>query len=85
MAKRMKLIPASLYEKLMKLQTEGLQSIPEEPILDSMLPDEVKITLYQEQKRNENKYNQIKKETPLLVKDVSKCTASFNRVVIYPA
>lgn len=39
-------------------------------ILSTNLPDELKISLYQEAKRNENRERKIKKDTPILVKNI---------------
>lgn len=71
MTKRMKLVPLALYESLMKMREEG-QSIQSNSILDASLADDVKISLFQEQKRNENKELQLQRERPVLVKNVNE-------------
>ena len=73
-----KLVSSFEYDSLMKLK-ESLKSNPlpitDSDILDSKtLPDDLKITFFQQQKRNEYVARKQENEKPLLVKDVDKTT-----------
>lgn len=67
----MRLIPSSLYDHLLK--RDGLPSDePMSTILDANIPDDLKVVLFQEQKRNENLEDKGEKEKPLRVTEVGK-------------
>lgn len=70
--KEFKLIPLSLYNTLMR-QRDAIPSVPPaDNILDTNLPDDVKVSLFQEIKRNQNTRNKLERKKPILVKDVQQ-------------
>lgn len=67
----MKLIPLALYESLMKQLEEG--RMPQvNSILDAPIADDLKISLFGEHKRNENREMQLQRDRPVLVKNVNE-------------
>jgi len=72
-AKRMKLIPEQLYNKLMFIaKNEPTQQLETEKtsVLESTMPDEVKVMLYQQAIRNLSNNDKNIANTPLLVKNI---------------
>ncbi|CAL8080152.1 unnamed protein product [Orchesella dallaii] len=68
MAKRMKLIPASLYDRLMAQHSDKpSDEVSTNQILDSDLPDEIKAKLYQEFKRNQRGCKTAEDNIPMMV------------------
>jgi hypothetical protein len=82
MAKRMKLIPESLYNRLVKMQLTEEEDKPgpikddKASLLEKNIPDDLKILLYQELARNLHQRQSNDKETPILVKNVETTPVS---------
>ncbi|CAL8114777.1 unnamed protein product [Orchesella dallaii] len=71
----MKLIPATLYDRLMAQHSSSpVEEVSSNQILDSDLPDEIKAKLYQEFKRNQRGCKTAEDNIPMMVqlKEVHK-------------
>lgn len=66
----MKLISTALYDKLMQMHNRDYieDKYETENVLESNLPDEFKVSLFQEAKRNNLKHQNVEKARPLPVK-----------------
>jgi len=72
MVRKLRLIPEDIFEKIRSFQYVPPKQLPSgDMILNSKIPDDAKLILYQENARNENQKRINKENKPLLVKDIT--------------